>query len=444
MTFHVLIIGGGIGGLTLAQGLRKAGVSTAVYERDHAKDDRLQGYRIHISPKGCAALHECLPAELYERFVTTSGKPNTTLGFYDHKFTELLTIGEENAPEHYIDSFKSVSRISLREVLLAGLDDLVHYGKTCTGYEQLPGGRVRALFADGTHADGDLLVAADGVNSRIRAQLLPHAERIDTGALSISAKVPLDDETRRLLPRQLFAGSGFLFGPGGKTVFLAAHEFRTRHTAHEPRTRDAADQSRTGDAASGGPAQDGGLLMDNTADYVMWNIVTTWDKLGDRAELERMDAAELQQVAFAATEGWSRHLHELIGRSDLGSVSVFPLKTSTPVKGWRTTNITLIGDAIHNMPPTAGVGANTAILDACLLRDNLVKHVKGELPLIDAVHAYESEMVEYAFKAVATAMRNLKMGVSANPVQRVFTKTLFRFFNAVPPIKKQMTAAMMK
>ncbi|MFF5210475.1 FAD-dependent oxidoreductase [Streptosporangium sp. NPDC000396] len=425
MTFHVLVIGGGIGGLTLAQGLRKAGISSAVYERDRSKDDRLQGYRIHISPKGCAALHDCLPEELYDRFVATSGKPNTTLGFYDHRFTELLTIGEENAPEHYTDSFKSVSRISLREVLLSGLDDIVHYGKTFTRYEQLPSGRVRAHFEDGTHADGDLLVAADGVNSRIRTELLPHAKRIDTGALSISGKVPLDDETRRLLPRQLFAGSGFLFGPQGKTVFLAAHEFRTRS------------------AAAKAP-QPGGLLLDNTADYVMWNIVTTWDKLGDRATLERMDGAELQKVAFEATEGWSRQLHELIARSDLGSISVFPLKTSTPVKGWPTTNVTLIGDAIHNMPPTAGVGANTAILDAHLLRDNLVKHVKGETSLIEAVNAYESEMVEYAFKAVATAMRNLKMGVSANPMQRVFTKTLFRFFNAVPPIKKQMTAAMMK
>ena len=40
--FHVLIIGGGIGGLTLAQGLERAGVSAAVYERDRTLTDRLQ------------------------------------------------------------------------------------------------------------------------------------------------------------------------------------------------------------------------------------------------------------------------------------------------------------------------------------------------------------------------------------------------------------------
>ncbi|MGK5555571.1 FAD-dependent oxidoreductase [Actinomadura kijaniata] len=424
MAFHVLIAGGGIGGLTLAQGLRKAGVPVAVYERDRTKDDRLQGYRIHISPKGCAALHECLPEELYDRFVATSGKPNTTLGFYDSDLSELLTIGDPDAPEHYIDSFKSVSRISLREVLLSGLEEVVHYGKTFTRYERLPDDRVRAHFDDGTHADGDLLVGAEGVNSRVRGQLLPEAERIDTGALSLSAKVPLDDGTRALLPGQLFAGSGFVFGPQGKAVFLAAHEFRTRGAVAK--------------------TPGGGLLLDDGADYIMWNLVTTWDKLGDRAELERMDGEALRQVAFRALEGWSPRLHELIARSDPGSISIFPLKSSTPVKPWESTNVTLLGDAIHNMPPTAGVGANTAILDARLLRANLTAHLKGERTLLDAVHAYEVEMVDYGFKAVALAMRNLRMGVSDSSVQRFLTRNMFRFFNAVPPLKKQMSAAMMK
>jgi salicylate hydroxylase len=49
---HILIIGGGIGGLTLAQGLKRAGVSASVYERDRTLTDRLQGHRVHISPTG--------------------------------------------------------------------------------------------------------------------------------------------------------------------------------------------------------------------------------------------------------------------------------------------------------------------------------------------------------------------------------------------------------
>jgi len=66
--FDVAVVGGGIGGLCLAQGLKKAGINVAVYERDRTRVDRLQGYRVHISPRGTSALHNCLPPELYKAF----------------------------------------------------------------------------------------------------------------------------------------------------------------------------------------------------------------------------------------------------------------------------------------------------------------------------------------------------------------------------------------
>src|SRR5229473_7170092 len=77
--FHVLIIGGGIGGLCLAQGLKKSGISVAVYERDRSARFRGQGYRIHINPDGSHALHDCLPENLFNLFVATAGKPATGL-----------------------------------------------------------------------------------------------------------------------------------------------------------------------------------------------------------------------------------------------------------------------------------------------------------------------------------------------------------------------------
>ena len=59
--FQVAIIGGGMGGLCLANGLKRAGIGVAVYERDQSPDSRPQGYRIHIDPQGSTALHACLP-----------------------------------------------------------------------------------------------------------------------------------------------------------------------------------------------------------------------------------------------------------------------------------------------------------------------------------------------------------------------------------------------
>lgn len=61
---HVLIAGGGIGGLCLAQALRANGVSAAVYERDSSPAGRAEGYRLHINPAGARSLRACLPAPL--------------------------------------------------------------------------------------------------------------------------------------------------------------------------------------------------------------------------------------------------------------------------------------------------------------------------------------------------------------------------------------------
>src|SRR3954465_11897641 len=72
-SFSVVIIGGGLGGLSLAQGLKKAGIPVAVYERDLTPDDRLQGYRIHIEPQGNLALAASLPPALFNRYLATSG-----------------------------------------------------------------------------------------------------------------------------------------------------------------------------------------------------------------------------------------------------------------------------------------------------------------------------------------------------------------------------------
>jgi 2-polyprenyl-6-methoxyphenol hydroxylase-like FAD-dependent oxidoreductase len=58
---HVLIIGGGTGGMSLAHGLRQASVSVAVYERDRTRSDGLHGYRVGINPTGNRALQQCLP-----------------------------------------------------------------------------------------------------------------------------------------------------------------------------------------------------------------------------------------------------------------------------------------------------------------------------------------------------------------------------------------------
>ena len=96
---HVVIIGGGIGGLCLAHGLQQAGVNATVYERDRAITDRLQGYRVHISPKGSRALHDCLPPALFEAFAATCGRPPRAFRMLTERMQTLISVGGFHEPE---------------------------------------------------------------------------------------------------------------------------------------------------------------------------------------------------------------------------------------------------------------------------------------------------------------------------------------------------------
>ena len=162
---RIAVIGGGIGGLCLAHGLRKAGVDVAVYERDLSRTDRLQGYRVHINPDGAAALRECLPAANWERFERSAGSSENGFGFLTEQLKPLLVL-DPDEEKHY-----SASRITLRQVLLDGLD--VRFGKRFERYEQ--GDDITLHFEDGTTASCDVLVGADGIRSRVREQYLPPA-----------------------------------------------------------------------------------------------------------------------------------------------------------------------------------------------------------------------------------------------------------------------------
>ena len=92
---------------------------------------------------------------------------------------KLQKIGRTEQTAAY--AARPISRVALREVLFEGLEDVVAFSKTFELFERTPDGPIIARFEDGSSAEGDLLVGADGASSRVRRQLLPDAQRIDTG-----------------------------------------------------------------------------------------------------------------------------------------------------------------------------------------------------------------------------------------------------------------------
>ncbi|WP_425464884.1 FAD-dependent oxidoreductase [Paenibacillus piri] len=117
------------------------------------------------------------------------------------------------------------------------------------------------------------------------------------------------------------------------------------------------------------------------------------------------------------------------------TIQAFEFKTSVPITPWESSNVTLLGDAIHSMTPAGGIGANIALRDASLLCRMLIDVKQGKQSLIPAIHNYEAQMLEYGFAAVKDSMRNTKQAL-AGRIARITGKGFLRLCGAVPPLRR--------
>ncbi|TCC32286.1 FAD-dependent oxidoreductase [Kribbella sindirgiensis] len=433
---RVLVIGGGTGGLALAHGLRRAGIEVSVYERDALRTDGLHGYRVGIDPDGSRALYALLPTELYDTFVATKARDPKYFNMLTEDLKELLSLELPESTDP-VESEKSISRMTLRQVLLTGLDGIVEFGKEFTRFEQ-HGDHVTAYFADGTSATGDLLVAADGSGSRVRRQYLPQAKTEETGIVAIAGKLPITAESAKLVPPKVFEGITLVNAPRGFGCILHVMEFQWDHDGN---VKDGIG-GNTEELIRRWP----GLQFDNTRDYINWGLSAAKDKLP--ANIMELRGAELIKTALDVTPGWHPNLRRLFELTDPGTCFPVNIWTSVPIDPWESSNVTLLGDAIHTMTPGRGVGANTALRDAVNLCRNLIDVRDGKQELIPAVHAYEARMIEYGFDAVLKSRAQM---TSADPVHQpgigrlalAGLRTAMRAVNHLPPAKRRMRDRMM-
>jgi 2-polyprenyl-6-methoxyphenol hydroxylase-like FAD-dependent oxidoreductase len=408
----VVIAGAGLGGLCLAHGLRQAGVDVQVLERRPTPADQPSSYGIHLNADGLAALHACLPAANWEQLAASAVPARDIVRFYDQQLKTLAVLDRE-APGSTADPItrrRAISRGALRDALLLGLNtqtrdaaDVVQWGRAFAAFEPAPGGRVTVGSADGSQVTADLLVGADGSNSRVRGQRLPGLDRQELGILNIAGRVPLTPELAAQVPAALVDGAVNNVVPAGPGwMFVSTWQ------AGRP---DAAAQY-----------------------FAVWAWAAA--RASYPAGIDNFTPGQLRDLVSGRISGWSPALRQLVAATDPVTVSAVPLRTMPALDAWRPSNVTLLGDAIHNMTPMAGIGANTALRDADHLRRALT--APGAADTAGRVGAYEEQMRGYANQALALSTRNARNAASADRLPRLAFRTVLRIAEAVPPVKRKM------
>ncbi len=384
---HVLIAGGGLSGLALAQGLVKEGHTCEVFERD-TDDSRQIGYYLTMNADGGEALRRCLPEDLFELYVRTSRRSYDRVEsiILDDQLNELSSQPHRGPVSRGERADTGIHRRTLRTILRARMGDSFHRGKPVAGYEEAPSG-VTVRLADGTVAHGDVLVAADGIRSAVRRQRLPGVTVVETGVrgLGVFGRTPLTPELTGQLPTHLFEGVNIAVDRKGSRLLVALYRLRQRP-----------------EEAAAAIAPD--VRLEPVEDYAMISCSVAPGTLIPPAAAWTPDTpAMLRDAMLAATEGWHPAARALVAGLDPTSIFVISWGYLEPPPPWTPSRVTLIGDAAHAMLPTLGLGANLALRDAAHLLDQLCAAGRGQADLVQAVGTYEQEMREYVYPFIRMA-----------------------------------------
>jgi 2-polyprenyl-6-methoxyphenol hydroxylase-like FAD-dependent oxidoreductase len=338
-------------------------------------------------------LNDTLPDRVRELFVANALVPSAGVQALTERLEPLAA-----QPPGAMSGSNPIVRSTLRRVLLTGLDEVVEYNRTFSRFDHQPDGTVRATFQDGSVADGDVLVGADGVGSKVRAQLLPGARVVDTGLIGMAGKLPITDRSRSYLSHGLLGWLTSIRASDGHYMIIT-------QSIHKHAISPDVRPSRV---VMVDPAED-------ESDHSIWVLVSPRDVYGPEPRSMLHDGAALQKLALRQMGHWDARLQRMVADTDPRQISATTLRGAEPVEPWNTTNVTLLGDAIHAMPPLRGLGGSTTLRDAALLTGKLSAVERGEASVKSAIRDYELSMLEYGFAAVKSSLEMARM-IAAGPL----------------------------
>ena len=182
-TLSIAIVGAGMGGLTAAATLRRAGFDVQVYEQ--APRFARIGAGIQMMPNSMKVLREI---GVEARIRPVSFQPYSHL---NRTWDTGEVVRELPMPESLFGApYLCLHRAELHDALLAVLPhDIIHLGRKLAGIEQ-SGEKVTLTFEDGTHAQADAVVGADGVHSVVRDLIVGPDAPIHKGRIAYRAVFP--------------------------------------------------------------------------------------------------------------------------------------------------------------------------------------------------------------------------------------------------------------
>jgi 2-polyprenyl-6-methoxyphenol hydroxylase-like FAD-dependent oxidoreductase len=346
----ILVIGGGIGGAATALALHRAGLEPVLYERTEKLREVGAGIALWANAthvlKELGVLDEALrvgDVVTNYQFLSQTGKELVNLRVNRH---EVPAIG--------------IHRADLQTLLWQRLpSEQSILGQAFEQFEQV-GTKVHAHFAGGLVDEGDALIGADGLRSRVRVQLFGEAQPIYRGMTAYRALTAYVPDTYKPGYICEFIGSGKAFG------FLRIGKGR-----------------------------------------MYWYVASKASEGQPDAPVGRK--RELQEMFT----NWPEPIPELIAATDEASILKNDLCDRVPIKQWGKQNITLLGDAAHPTLPTMGQGACMALEDALVVTKCLLEQANPA----DAFRQYEFLRIERTKKIVE---QSLAIGKSFQIENRVF------------------------